>query len=511
MRQFLTELQKNLSGIWSRLDGGQRLIVASVMLAAVVGLSAILWFAGQPSYVTVLEPASSEEMRTAKRVLSQAGVPTIPDDTGRGLLVDRTHYGLARNALIEGGLLDKSQRGLLDSSLVEDADTKRFKLEAATRAQAESAISALAGVSSATVTASKPKRSVFRDRDRETAPQATVALRLRPEAAFEAVARSAASLASSQLGIPMTNVEVFDASNPGQRWRYDPDREAGGGSTEFLALERRIASERTAKAQDALDAIHPGKTKITVGVELDPQWEITSQKMLASEPIVLSDSMTKDTSDNTERTTKAQGDPSLAAQDGTTSEPSTSNNTKKETRDRTYMADIGERRSGRLAPDVKRLSVALIYDRALEQQPGFDKQNLVNVVKSIVGWDPARDSDTAFSSMSGEFTAEEPLVLESGPGFAENAKQWGPVIGQIVGVVLVILFLKSLLKTQPSRIGAADPATAGATSASEAVDETKLSVEEQQKRMRREIERAIASDPAALAKMMESWLTEQKV
>jgi flagellar biosynthesis/type III secretory pathway M-ring protein FliF/YscJ len=480
------------------------------MLAALVGLGGILWFAGQPSYVTVLEPASSEEMRTAKRVLSQAGVPTIPDETGRGLLVDRSHYGLARNALIEGGLLDKSQRSLLDSSLVEDADTKRFKLEAATRAQAEAAISALAGVQSATVTSSKPKRSVFRDRDRETAPQATVALRLRPEAAFDAVARSAASLASSQLGIPMTNVEVFDAQSPGQRWRYDPDREAGGGSAEFLALERRLAHERTAKAQDALDMIHPGKTKVTVGVELDPQWEITSQKVLAESPIVLSDSMTKDLTDNSERDTTPAGDPSVAAAQGSTeSQARTSNSTKKETRDRTYMADIGERKSGKLAPEVKRLSVALIYDRALEQQPGFDKQNLVNVVKSIVGWDPARDQDTAFSSMVGEFSVEEPLAIEAGPGMGDLAKQWGPAIGQIVGVVLVILFLKSLLKTQPSREASAEPATASVSASS--VDEAKLPPEEQQKRMRREIERAIASDPAALAKMMESWLTEQKV
>lgn len=509
MRQFLGELQKNLSGIWSRLDGSQRLIVGSVMLAAVVGLSAILWFAGQPSYVTVLEPATSEDMRNAKRVLSQAGVPTIPDDTGRGLLVDRSHYGMARNALIEGGLLDKSQRGLLDSSLVEDADTKRFKLEAATRAQAESAIAALAGVQGATVTASKPKRSVFRDRDNETAPQATVALRLRPEAVFDAVARSAASLASSQLGIPMTNVEVFDASNPGQRWRYDPDREAGGGSAEFLALERRLAHERTAKAQDALDAIHPGKTKVTVGVELDPQWEITSQKVLAPEPIVLSDSMTKDTSDNSERSSTASGDPSLVAQStgSVDAQPRTSNSTKKETRDRTYMADIGERRSGKLAPEVKRLSVALIYDRALEQQPGFDKQNLVNVVKSIVGWDPARDQDVAFSSLAGEFAPEEPVVVESGASFADTAKQWGPTVGQIVGVVLVILFLKSLLKPQTPRVAASSSEVAAAAAP---VDESKLPAEEQQKRMRREIERTIANDPAALAKMLESWLAEQK-
>ncbi len=507
MRQFLTELQKNLSGIWSRLDGGQRLIVASVMLAAVVGLSAILWFAGQPSYVTVLEPATSEDMRNAKRVLSQAGVPTIPDETGRGLLVDRTHYGMARNALIEGGLLDKSQRSLLDSSLVEDSDTKRFKLEAATRAQAESAIAALAGVQGATVTASKPKRSVFRDRDNETAPQATVALRLRPEASFEAVARSASSLASSQLGIPMTNVEVFDAANPAQRWRYDPDREAGGGSAEFLAMERRLAAERTAKAQDALDAIHPGKIKVTVGVELDPQWEITSQRVLSPEPIVMSDSMTKDTSDNSESSSTAAGDPSVATPSNVGTQPRTANSTKKETRDRTYMSDIGERRSGKLAPEVKRLSVALIYDRALEQLPGFDKQNLVNVVKSIVGWDPARDQDVAFSSMAGDFAPEEPIVVESGPTFADTAKQWGPTIGQLVGVVLVIMFLKSMLKPQGARAAVASAEQSLAVST---VDESKLPPEEQQKRMRREIERTIVNDPAALAKMLESWLAEQK-
>ena len=508
MRHFFSELQKNLAGIWARLDGGQRLIVLSVMAAAMVGLGAILWFAGQPSYVTVLEPASSEEMRDAKRVLSQAGVPTVPDETGRGILVDRSRYGLARSALIEGGLLDKSQRGLLDSSLVEDADTKRFKLEAATRSQTEAAIASLAGVQSATVTASRPKRAVFLDQEAGSQAQATIALRLRADASFEAIARSAASLAASQLGIPMTNVEVFDAGNPSQRWRYDADREAGGGSAEFLAMQRRIASERTRQAQEALDAIHPGKTMVRVGIELDPLWEITNQKVLPETPIVITDDMTKDETDTSQRT-RAGGDPSLASNG--VDQPGNSNTSKKETRKRTYLPELGERRSGRHAPDIKRLSVALLYDRTLEQREGFDQESLKNIVKSIVGWDPTRDNDTTFSSIVGDFAAEELAVAESGPGFGALATQWGPVVGQVVGVVLVLMFLKSLMRTTTTRCGGASDSNPGtAPSGSGDGSEPNLTPEEQQKRMRREIERAITSDPATLAKMLESWLAEQK-
>ena len=132
-------------------------------------------------------------------------------------VVVRPHKRFSRNTVIERRRHDKSKRDMLDQSVIEHVEAEHFKLEAATRAQAEMAIAALAGVQSATVTASKPKRSVFRDRDRETAPQATVSLRLPPEAAFDAVARNSSSLASDPLGIPMSNVVVFYTPSPGQR------------------------------------------------------------------------------------------------------------------------------------------------------------------------------------------------------------------------------------------------------------------------------------------------------
>ena len=65
---------------------------------------------------------------------------------------------------------------------------------------------------------------------------------------------------------------------------------------------------------------------------------------------------------------------------------------------------------------------------------------------------------------------------------------------------------------EPRSFHAAFEVQASVTPEAEAVEaeEKDLSPEEQQKRMRREIERTIASDPAAMAKMLETWLLEQK-
>lgn len=73
-----------------------------------------------------------------------------------------------------------------------------------------------------------------------------------------------------------------------------------------------------------------------------------------------------------------------------------------------------------------------------------------------------------------------------------------------------MLFLRGLFK-RPKSAGASAATTAGSGAAVlPQVDEDKLPPDEQQKRMRREIERSIAQDPAALAKLLEAWLMEQK-
>ncbi len=503
MPQFLVDLQRNLKGIWSRLDGSQRLIVAAVMLAAVVGLGGILWYAGQPSYVVVFEAQNGADLREAKRVLSQANIPFVPDETGQSLRVERGRYGVARSAILEGGLDAREDRTSIGGTIIEDAETKRFRLDGASRAQAEKAIATLDGVQAATVVATRPRRSSFVSNDADVRPSAAVTLRLRPGASFEAVARSAASITASQLMVPMENVDIVNAANS-QHWRYDPDRAGGAGSSEFLSQQRSMGDERSRLAQEALDAIYPGKTRVTVSIDLDPQWEIRSERVLPTKPVAISDRSTKDATELKEPG-RAVGDPSATANNGSVAAVP-GNTSKKETRDREFLKDIGERRVGKLAPEVRRMSVALLYDPALEQKSTFKKDELENVVKAIVGF---RDGQDAISTYASEFIVAEPVAEVSGPSVGDRVTEWAPAVGQVIGVVLVVMFLKGLLKTPPRRAGSA-AALGGGGAASQVEDESKLPAEEQQKRMRREIERAIEADPAALAKLLESWLAEQR-
>jgi hypothetical protein len=65
-----------------------------------------------------------------------------------------------------------------------------------------------------------------------------------------------------------------------------------------------------------------------------------------------------------------------------------------------------------------------------------------------------------------------------------------------------VLFLRGLFKRSRPRNATVE--------ALPELREEDLEPDEQQKRLRREIERSIAGDPAGLAKMLEAWLMEQK-
>jgi len=499
MRNFLNDLLVQLKGIWGRLDGGQRLIVAAVLLATMVGLGGIVWYAGRPTYEVVFTATTREDIATCKRTLETASIPYQLDDSGMAISVERGKGGVARSALIEAGLGTRVETAVgTSSSIIDDAETKAWKLDNASRAMAENAIRQLEGVIAVTVAANKPRRIVaFRDRDNENKPGAAVVLRLKPGTTWESTARAALQLTASQLMIPPQNIDVFSASGS-QRYHYDPDKEAGGGSSEFLTMQRAFGDERTQSAQQLLDQMWPGKTSVAVTVELDPRWEIVSEKLLPENPIMRTQKTSKDSTDS--GTARAAESP--APQPETSSSPK--NTSKNETKDTEYVTEIGERRSGMHAPQVKRLTVAVFYDRSLEKVEGFNKDELIKAVKATVGWNKDRDSDEAFSVMPGDFPAiEMGADAATGPGVLDLALRWGPTVGQVFGVIVVVLFLRGLFKRSMPK---AEPVAEIGTAAKE----EGLSPEEQQRRMRREIERSIATDPAALAKLLESWLTEQK-
>lgn len=478
MRQFFSDILIQMRGIWARLESQQRLVVSAILLATVVGLGAMVWYAGQPSYEVVFTSTSSDDLTKAAQALSSSNVSFTED--GYSLRVERTDRGRARAAIAKEGVSGAQSPGLSSGNMLEDAATKQWRLDAASRNLAQVAIGKLDGVVEVSVAASKPRRLIaYRSGAGSEKASATVLLRLRSGAQFTAIAHNAASIAASQLMIPIENIDVVSATG-GQRWRYNPDREGGGGSSEFLDMQRNISDARTRVAQERLDQLWPGKTAVQVQVDLDPKWEVRSEKIVPTEQLVKSEDTTKDSTD------PASGD--------------AGGKSKNEKKTKEYITEIGERRTGSMMPEIRRISVAVLYDKSLES-PEF-KASIVEVVKAIVGWDEGRD--TAFSTMAGPFAPPAaPIEISSGPGISAMVTQWAPMIGQVLGVIVVVLFLRGLFKKSRKH----------ATKESELepeIPEEDLAPEEQHKRMRREIERSIASDPAAIAKMMEAWLMEKR-
>ena len=486
MRQFFSDVTLQMKAIWARLEGQQRLVVGAVLLATVVGLGAMVWYAGQPSYETVYTAQSADEMKRAQQALGQAGISYITDDTGRSFLVERSKVAQANNVIAMENLTGPQPIGLTGSSMLEDAATKQWRLDSVSRSQAEAAIARIDGVVDVTVTASRPRSAIaFRDRARQNQARATVLLRLRSGVPFEVTARSAASIASSQLSVPMENIDVVSATG-GHRWAYNPDRETGAGSSEFLDLQRNMSDARTRMAQERLNQMWPGKISVNVHVELDPKWEVRSEKVIPDEPLLKSEDTTKDSTDNPAASEEVDGASS-----------------KNEKKTREYVTEIGTRRTGSMMPEIKRISVAVLYDKSILAD-GDITSDLAKAVKAIVGWDPSRDNEDSFSLLEGSFAPPpEPIEIASGPSMGELAVKWAPMVGQIVGVLVVVMFLRGLFKRARRPIEDDLPVEPE-------IPEEDLAPEEQQKRMRREIERSISQDPAALAKMLESWLMEQR-
>ena len=503
MPAFLAEFLKQMRGIWSRLDGAQRLTMGVVLLATIAGLSAVVWFAGRPDYQVVFTTDDPKAFGEATTVLTQAGVPF--KEEGHAVLVESGRMREAQGKLFKAGVtgLRGPETDSALSSLTLDAEAKKFQLAKASWAHAEFAVRQIDGVLAVNVVASQPKRSPFQALDKQNQPRANVVVTIRSGTAFEAIARAAVAAVASATSIPEECVTVTDAKTA-RRFQVDGDHGSGADVGEFMGLERKRSAELTERAQALLDRLYPNQAQVLVTAQLVPQWEIRTEKIVSETPLLKEDKTDK--KDSKDGNGGTVGDPSTTAiASGTSTAPGAAANastSKIETKTKSYYDPvIGERRSGLLAPELKRLSVALALDEALK--PDAKKTtDITALVKQAIGWDDQRDGQS-FAIHVDKFAPVQELIGVSAPSLLDRAIEWGPAAGQGLAVLVVLLFLRSLLKK--SRLAKEE----GPVPLTQEQKET-LAPEEQARRMRREIERSIAEDPAAISRLLESWREEQK-
>ena len=175
---------------------------------------------------------------------------------------------------------------------------------------------------------------------------------------------------------------------------------------------------------------------------------------------------------------------------------------------RVYEPFSGTLETGLLAPEIRAIRVALVIDESLSGK----RDQIVGVVEQAVG-KPA-NGEPEVEVLEETFPSEQALGLDAAAPATDAFTEWwllgrdyAPYAAQVGAVLAALWFLRSLLRrTQPR------PTTAGASlpEARPLTARPEGEPEDPAAKLRRDIERSIVEDPAAMSRLLESWLAEQK-
>ena len=516
MPQFLSDILRQMNAIQARLDAGQRMTIAAVLLATVVGIGAIIWYSSQPTMVQVTSGDAAHVMEVEK-ALEESGVPF--QVVGRTVMVDRQDHSRARSAMGRKGVTSSSadEKGVLDSmtSSAEDRAAARLRRRQMDAAQA---LMGMQGVREARVAASKPRRSVFSANDRASEPRATALVRLAPGTSFQRLARSAVETVASAIGLPPEHVTIIDMVTKA-RFKLNPDSPNSDGSS-FRTQERELEAVYEEKALHLLGPLRD-KVRVAVVVFLDPEYTSARKSYIPNEPVLLEE--TSDKEDKRGSVKTVGGDPSVTnavtgnqPRPGGSGRGSQGDNFKKTKSAKKYDSKLGTIIEGLMAPKIKKMTLGLTIDQSIEDQ----KDEIKAVVMNAIGWEDVRDGPKQDvepfiykfpPELATALIPDVPGAVAVGPSEPTSWLKYLPILGQLLGLGLVLLFLRSLLKR--SGVAPMSGVTGRVVDTSQDIrnlDDDNLAPDEAAKRMRREIERSISDDPATISRMLERWLAEQK-
>ncbi|PIE24705.1 MAG: hypothetical protein CSA62_02410 [Planctomycetota bacterium] len=490
MPAFLSQVVSQLKNLWLEFTGGQRLIVSAVLAATLVGMAALIWVGTRPSFDPLPIAVSRDESPGVISLLTKANINFRVEATG-SISVDSGDMQSATRLLIEEGYMDGGANDLKElqsGTMTRSQEMNRHFLLYSRAKRIERQIAGMRGVRSAIVSVHQPRSTPFVGRKGGQKSSASVTLTVSANANFNKLASSAVGIVAKGLGLPRESVIV--TSNMADQ--YLESQEGGGrglsGFSELLALEMKNSSMKTGIAQARLNEIWPGKATVQVNVSYKNEIGSKQTVLTPSDKQVVEETKFSSSS-------KKPGQGSSAAEGDSTEQTQSK---------KTYLSNIGKEVMTQLAPSIDQVSVSLILDESLKDQSAA----ITEQVKNIVGWKQGRDQP--FTAIVTKFPDFSDIEVESG-GAMQMFKEYAPLVGQILSVILVLFFLRGLLKRTRTAIGPVGPGTM-ATATSGAGEEDGAEEEDsgkEAKRLRREIERVVAADPGSVTRLLESWLTEK--
>jgi len=508
MNDLLEKLLQSLKGT----SAGTRIVAAlvGISMVAIIGLAAIV--TNRPHYELAFSGLTDHELAQVCKALSDAEIPFEQSQPPGPftVYVDESRRSSAYMAAYGAGALDKPLEGILSdsgvSSVFNSAEERAQSVRKREWQEMENMLEELDFVSGARVRTSTVGTA---DRADSKGPSASVTLRITGKAALAPdQAETIANLVSRGLGIAKSALVISDQSG---RSLYDGEQktERGHEVRDMLAHksdhDRRLASEANAVLEQILG---PNKARVTVSSEWDFAQSTTSSETVDKKATVIQESKTTSEKPLTNSTAlpvagvssntldSAAADAVAAGEGaGTTALMEKTSEEKKD-----YAPSIAREERVRIAPELKRLSVALFLDQSV----AGEKDNLEEAIKAAVGFDPDRRDE--FSTAVLAFVAPPQPEPE---GSTESAPSGEPnplleiLLRRGVEISSALVFLVLLLRTLKGSKPRREPAAGVVAREEESIDPELLA--------RARVDELLRSDPAKVGEILSRWAREEPV
>lgn len=468
---FLEQIQT----IWNRLTTGQKVSLAALAAAVVVGLALLVNFMNSPDYQLLYSSLSSEDANSVVAKLKEKKIPYKLGDGGTSIRIpvekmDEVRLQLASEGLPQSGkigfeIFDKTNFGMTDF-------TNQVNYRRALEGELERTIRSLSEVAQARVHIVVPKESIFTERTEGAKASVLIRLKSGRQLSPASIAGIMNLIASGVEGLKPENVSVIDASGKVLSPTVKNATAAHTLSASELELQHSIEKEMTSKILSILEpAVGKGKVLADASVQLDSNSsELTEEIYNPNGSVILSQQKSEE---------KLLGASNLSGIPGTRSNqagaaPPTASALPPDTRikqSETVNYEVSKTVRHTLIPkgSIKKLSVAVLVDNKTVQKQNErgevlttsvartpeEVQRIKDLVIAAIGYNKDRGDVVSVENVSFESPVlEQKSQLSSLEKLADYAKALYPIIRPLGVLILLPLLYFGLIKWTRRKITA---------------------------------------------------------
>ncbi len=462
MNPFL-QIVEHVKVVWGRLTTGQRVVMVSVVSAAIVALVLIVQFAGRPEYVTLFSGLPEQESGKVVEYLEEQRIPYKLENGGRSIKVERKDMYKVRIQLAQEGVPADGMTGYEifdETNLGMSEFVQKLNFRRALEGELSRTIESLDEVEKARVHIVIPEPALFREAEEPTT--ASVAIRLRTRLNQDQVYGVAHLVASSVEGLMVENITIVDGKGNVLSDLQERDPAMAMTSTQ-MELKHSVEEKLRAKVESMLDRLLGKDNSIVrVSVDLDlSRQEVSSETFDPDRVAIRSEETVETTSNSTEQRVFNPADPALAplGADATSEENSTITN---------YEVSRTQSHTVRNGGGIQRVTASVLVDgkyvpitdqegTIVEQyEPRTDEemQRITMAVRNALGLDDTRGDNLSVQNIMFQVDEKEP----EGPTLLEWFMQnWYEITRNLLLAIAVLgaLFYVTTLLKRSSKAAAA--------------------------------------------------------